>query len=59
MLRARCPADHERQCWGVEDERFTSDDDAAAQVERDLARLEKRGLTVRAVRVWRSCARSA
>ena len=55
VLRARCPADHERQCWGVEDERFTSDDNAVAQAERDLARLEKRGLQVRAVRVAIVC----
>lgn len=55
VLRAPCPPDHERQCWGTEGEAFGSDDAAVQQASRDLDRLEKRGLRVRSLRVAVVC----
>lgn len=57
-LRAPCPRDHERQCWGSRGERFTSSEEAIAQVARDLDRLEKRGVTVVRVEVAHVCTES-
>jgi ribonuclease HII len=57
-LRAPCPPEHAEQggqCWGVEGERFGADDEAVAQASRDLDRLEKRGLRVRALRIAVVC----
>jgi ribonuclease HII len=45
-LRAPCPTDHIEQCWGKVGETFTADPDLVATVERDLAKLEQRGIVV-------------
>lgn len=55
VLRARCPGEHARQCWGATDERFTSEGADVAQADKDLERLAKRGLTVRAIRIAVVC----
>lgn len=56
VMRAPCPSEHERQCWGTETESFASDDEAVTQASRDLERLERRGLRVRALRIAVVCA---
>lgn len=59
VLRAPCPPEREHghggQCWGAAGEVFGSDDAAVAQASRDLDRLEKRGLRVRALRIAVVC----
>ncbi len=60
VLRSPCPpalqlASAGGQCWGVMGEAFGSDDASVAQASRDLDRLEKRGLRVRALRIGIVC----
>jgi len=54
-LRAHCPSEHERQCWGPETERFVADDDTLGKVRRDLGRLEKKGVQIVRVEVSLVC----
>lgn len=56
-LRRQCPSEHERQCWCPNTEKFEADDDAVALAARDLDKLEKQGLCVRALRVAIVCTR--
>ncbi|HEY1958981.1 MAG TPA: hypothetical protein VGH28_25385 [Polyangiaceae bacterium] len=58
-LRELCPseADHSHQCFSVADEKFEAGDDLVGDVRSDLARLEKRGLRLVAVRVGIVCTR--
>jgi ribonuclease HII len=53
-----CPDGLESQCWNVEGERFEEDDDTRAlrrTIDRDLDRLEKRGVRIAAVRSVIAC----
>jgi len=54
-LRAHCPRDHERQCWGHEEEAFSADDAMMAKVRHDLVRLEKKGVEIARVEVALVC----
>lgn len=45
-LRAPCPGDHWRQCWDARGESLACEPRLVAQVERDLARLDARGIRV-------------
>jgi ribonuclease HII len=45
-LRAPCPSRHLNQCWGTTDEAFMADAELVATVERDLGRLEAKGVRV-------------
>jgi ribonuclease HII len=56
-LRAPCPADHERQCWGHVGEAFEASDEDVAIAHADLDRLAKKGLRVRALRTAIVCTR--
>jgi ribonuclease HII len=55
VLRAPCPRDHASQCWNAEGEAFTATDDLVADVERDLAKLESKGVSVVRTRVAVVC----
>lgn len=46
VLRARCPADHEAQCWNTEDEEFAAEAKTMKAVARDLDKLAERGVVV-------------
>jgi hypothetical protein len=54
-LRARCPSDHEAQCWSGARERFDASLDLVATVTRDLTSLEEAGIDVRGVRLAIVC----
>ncbi len=54
-LRARCPTQHEEQCWSTRDERFHASDALVAAVADDLAALEKAGVDVVRCRVAVVC----
>ena len=60
-LRSLCPSSgsehHERQCWSTEGEGFTADEALVAHVEKDLARLAARGITVERAAVVVTCTR--
>ena len=45
-LRARCPADHESQCWNTDDESFAADEKTMKAVGRDLDKLAEHGVVV-------------
>ncbi len=45
-LRAPCPPGHREQCWDASGESFTCEPKLVAQVERDLERLEQKGVRV-------------
>ncbi len=55
-LRARCPESHGAQCWTADEERFVAEPKLTRLVERDLDRLQKRGVTVARVEVLVLCA---
>ncbi|MGH7280338.1 MAG: hypothetical protein ACRELY_02355 [Polyangiaceae bacterium] len=46
VLRARCPADHEAQCWNTESEAFSAETKTLKAVARDLDKLEALGVKV-------------
>jgi len=54
-LRARCPKDHEAQCWATDDERFVAEPKLLGQVTRDIDRLAARGVMVTRVDVLTIC----
>jgi ribonuclease HII len=54
-LRSACPRHLERQCWGVDGERFEASDELRARISGHLRRLERRGVEVVAVRVKSVC----
>jgi ribonuclease HII len=60
-LRALCPSSngqsHARQCWSAEGEGFVADEPLVAHVEKDLARLSARGITVEHTAVVVTCTR--
>jgi ribonuclease HII len=56
-LRAPCPSHHVDLCWGSEGEMFGASDDIVAACDKDLDRLEARGLEVLRVRVAIVCTR--
>jgi ribonuclease HII len=59
-LTRPCPERVRAQCWNVEGEQFDDDDDTRAlrrTIDRDLERLEKRGVRVTAVRSVIACAK--
>ncbi len=56
-LRSPCPSHHADLCWSAEGESFVSDDDAVRACERDLDRLEKKGVRIRRSRVAIVCTR--
>jgi ribonuclease HII len=45
-LRAPCPDGHIEQCWGLEGEQFAAEGELVSVVERDLAKLDSRGIAV-------------
>ncbi len=57
VLQAPCPGHHVDLCWGTDGEAFAADDDAVAACQRDLDRLETRGVRVVRARVAIACAR--
>jgi ribonuclease HII len=57
VLRAPCPREHEAQCWTTAGEAFQAGADLVAEVERDLARLERGGVDVRRARCVVACTR--
>lgn len=57
VLRAPCPTDHAEQCWSTGGEAFTAEPALVAQVERDLSRLESRGVDVRRAACVVTCTR--
>lgn len=54
-LRARCPADHEAQCWNTESETFAADEKTMKAVGCDLDKLAERGVVVTRVEVAIVC----
>ena len=54
-LRAHCPSDHARQCWGNDTEAFGADDAMVTKVRRDLVRLAKKGVEIVRVEVSLVC----
>lgn len=56
-LRAPCPDHHHDLCWGDEGEAFTSDAKAVADCDKDLSRLEAKGIQILGVRVAIICTR--
>jgi ribonuclease HII len=60
-LRSLCTSSdrekHERQCWSAEGEAFVADDALVGRVEKDLARLAARGITVERASVVVTCTR--
>ncbi len=55
-LRTRCPEDHEGQCWATDAEAFTAEEALVDAVQRDLDKLESRGLSLLGVRLAVVCA---
>ena len=55
ILRSRCPADHEEQCWGTESESFAAEPKTMKAVGRDLDKLAERGVVVRRAEVAIVC----
>jgi hypothetical protein len=56
-LREPCPPDHADLCWASEGESFTADDALVADCDKDLARLEQRGVRILRARVAIVCTR--
>lgn len=54
-LRARCPKHVEAQCWGAARDVFSAAPELLTQCEKDLVRLEKKGVSFVAVRSVISC----
>jgi ribonuclease HII len=57
VLRAPCPGDHGAQCWNRAGEAFACDEGMLREVERDLAKLEARGVDVRRAACVVTCTR--
>ena len=55
VLRTRCPADHEAQCWGTNQESFGADDTMLAAVGKDLDKLAARGIEIARVEIAIVC----
>jgi ribonuclease HII len=56
-LRAPCPSHHTDLCWSALGEAFVSDEDAVRACEKDLDRLEKKGVHLRRARTSIVCTR--
>ncbi len=56
-LRAPCPEQHGAQCWDAGSEAFSSDAKLVAKVERDLAKLEERGVHIERATCVVTCTR--
>jgi ribonuclease HII len=56
-LRAPCPSHHVDLCWSTEGESFGSTDEQVAACEKDLARLEAKGVRVARARLAILCTR--
>ena len=57
VLRTPCPGEHAEQCWSVAGETFVAEAKLLRQVERDLAKLDDRGVAVQRVACVVLCAR--
>jgi ribonuclease HII len=57
VLRAPCPEAHAGQCWGRGGEAFACDTKLLEQVERDLTRLEEKGVQVTGAACVVTCTR--
>ena len=55
FLREPCPSHHQDMCWNDSSERFTSDDALVAACEKDLAKLEVKGISIRFARTIVVC----
>ena len=56
-LRAPCPSHHADLCWSALGETFASDEASVRACEKDLDRLEKKGVRLRRARVAILCTR--
>ena len=57
VLQAPCPKHHTSLCWNADGESFRATDDAVAECEKDLIRLEKKGVHVLRARSAYVCTR--
>lgn len=56
-LKVPCPSHHVAMCWGTEGETFAADASTLQTCDRDLQRLEDKGVTVLSARVAVVCAK--